>query len=40
MKLSRDSSSVQMYSFRAALKLRGCVTQAGTDKPVPEGQTN
>ena len=29
-----------IYSFMGTLKLRGCVTEAGTDKPVPEDQIN
>jgi hypothetical protein len=35
-----DKSEERVFLVHTGLKLRGCVRQVGTDKPVPEGQIN
>lgn len=40
MRTAENALKLYICSFMRDLKLRGCVRQVGTDKPVPEGQIN
>ena len=35
MRTAENAMKLYIFSFRRALKLRGCVRQVGMDKPVP-----